>query len=450
MNPTRSRRQFIKSTAAATAAAWVAPRVSIARPGPPANSRINLACIGIGNRGAINLAGFPDENIVALCDVDDKVAADTYNAHPKAKRFRDFREMLDKSGRDIDAVVISTPDHTHYAATMAAMELGKHVFCEKPLAHTVEETRNMKADAAHHRVITQMGNQGHATEGIRFVKEWVEAGVLGEITEVTAWLGAVNFDSRFFSKPTSFPPSATPVPAHLDWDLWLGPVKTDTPYNPIYHPRTWRGFYEFGGGLLGDWACHTLDAPYWALDLGMPTAVECVHKAGDSTIFVPATAVTRFEFPARNGRPPVVMHVHEGAPGPEIRPEWGLDQLPGEGMIITGSQASLITGGRPNSPRLLPGDFWQDFRRNIPERTIPRIRGGHFQEWSDAIRNDGHTPGSSFDYAAGLTEMALLGVLAQRFGGRIEYDAENMRITNRPELTRHLQVSAREGWQFGT
>ncbi len=443
-----TRRRFLQSAAAATAGAWIAPRVSIARPGPPANSRINLAFIGVAHRGAISLAGFPDDNVVALCDVDDRLAAPAYDAHPRARRFRDFREMLDKAGDGIDAVVISTPDHTHHAAAMAAMALGEHVFCEKPLAHTVGETRNMKAAAARHGVITQMGNQGRATEGIRFVREWVKAGVLGEVVAITAWFNAINFDSRFFSKPASFPPPAKPVPGHFDWDLWLGPVETNTPYNPIYHPRTWRGFYEFGGGLLGDWSCHTLDAPYWALDLGPPAAVEAVHKEGGSTTFAPASAVTRFEFPARNGRPPVVMDVHEGGSGPAIRPEWGLEKLDSEGMIITGTEASLMTGGRPNNPRLLPGELWQDFRRNLPERIIPRVRGGHFREWADAIRNGGPAPGSSFDYAAGLTEMALLGVLAQRFGGRIEYDARTMEITNRPELTPHLAPAERDGWRF--
>jgi predicted dehydrogenase len=445
----QSRRRFLASTAAITAGAWVAPRFSIARPGPSANSRINLAFIGAGGRGLVNLGGFPNENIVALCDVDDSNAAEAYNAHPKARRFRDFREMMGKMGSEIDAVVISTPDHTHFAATMAAMQLGKHVFCEKPLAHSVEELRLMKQAARQHKVITQMGNQGHATEGIRFVKEWTEAGVLGEVREVEAWFGAIHFESRFFGRPEVMPPPAMAVPEHLDWDLWLGPRDANTPYNPIYHPRKWRGFYNFGSGLLGDWWCHTLDAPFWALGLGMPTVVECESKSGGSSEFVPDAAVTRFEFPARGERPPVVLRAHEGGPGPVNNPEWGLESLPGEGMIMTGDKASLMTGGRPNSVRLLPEATWRDFRRNPTAKTIPRIRGGHFQEWAEAIRGDGPLPGSSFDYGANLTEVSLIGVIAQRFGGRIEYDAENMKIINRPELNAHLRVRARDGWGVG-
>jgi predicted dehydrogenase len=443
------RRRFLQSTAALAAGAWVAPQFAIGQPGPAANRRINLAFIGAGGRGLINLGGFPEENVVALCDVDDDNAAEAFNAHPKAKRFRDFRKMFDTMAEEIDAVVISTPDHTHFAATMAAMQLGKHVFCEKPLAHTVEEVRLMKQAAREHKVITQMGNQGHATEGIRLVKEWVAAGALGRVTEVAAWLGAINFESRFFRKPAAMPPPAEPVPAHLDWDLWLGPHAGGTPYNPIYHPRTWRGFYAFGSGLLGDWWCHTLDAPFWALGLGMPTVVECEEKSGGSEHFVPETAVTRFEFAARGDQPPVVLRVHEGGAGPKLRPEWGLESLPGSGMIMTGDKASLMTGERPNSARLLPEATWQAFRRNPPEKSLPRIRGGHFQEWADAIRGDGPMPGSNFDYAADLTEVALVGVISQRFGGRIEYDAANMKITNRPELDTHLRIHAREGWSYG-
>lgn len=450
MNANPSRRRFLQSTAALAAGAWAAPRVSFARPGAPASRRINLAFIGAGGRGAINIGGFPDDNVVALCDVDDHNAASTYAAHPKARRFRDFRVMLDQMHGEIDAVVISTPDHTHFAATMASMRLGKHVFCEKPLAHSVEEVRLMKQAARHHKVITQMGNQGHATEGIRLVKEWFDAGVVGKVSEVAAWLGAINFESRFFQRPDVLPPPAVAVPEHLDWDLWLGPHASATPYNPVYHPRAWRGFYAFGSGLLGDWWCHTLDAPFWALGLGMPTAVEREHASGGSADFVPDAAVTRFEFPARGEHPPVVLRVHEGRPLPEIRPEWGLESLPDDGMIMTGDRASIITAGRPNSPRLLPEATWRDFRRNPPAKTLPRIRGGHFQEWAEAIRGDGPEPGSNFDYAADLTEAVLLGVIAQRFGGRIEYDAANMRITNRPELNTHLAIHARDGWRHTT
>lgn len=445
---TTTRRRFLTSTTALAAGAWMAPRFAIGRSGPSANSRINLACIGVGGRGAINLQGLSAENIVAMCDVDDLNAAESFNAHPKAKRFRDFRRMLDKMGKEIDAVVVSTPDHTHFAATMAAMELGKHVFCEKPLAHTVWEARTMKKAAQRYKVVTVMGNQGHATEGIRYVKEWYDAGVLGRVHHVDAWLDGINYNGRFFRKPEAFPPPAAPVPEHLDWDLWLGPCSAKVPYNPVYHPRAWRGFYGFGSGLLGDWACHTLDAPFWALGLGMPSVVERVSSAGSPSGFAPTSCTIRFEFPARGEKPPVVLHWHEGNPKPEIREAWGIKEIGATGMIMTGDKGCLMTGERPDSPRLIPDETWREFRRNLPPKTIPRVKGGHYREWTDAIRG-GPQPGSNFDYAAELTEMVLIGVLAQRFGGRIEYDAAQMNIANRPELNAYLRVPARDGWRFG-
>jgi predicted dehydrogenase len=445
----QTRRGFLASGSLLAAGAWLAPSFAIARSGPSANSRINLACIGVGGRGAINLQGLAGENIVALCDVDDESAAASFKAHPTARRFRDFRVMLDKMGKEIDAVLVSTPDHTHFAATMAAMEMGKHVFCEKPLAHTVWEVRTMKKAARHYNIISQMGNQGHSTEGIRYVKEWYEAGVLGEVREVSAWLDAINFNGRFFRKPEAFPPVAMPVPGTLDWDLWLGPCSKETPYNPVYHPRSWRGFYDFGSGLLGDWSCHTLDAPFWALALGMPAVVELENSVGGSADFAPDASTVRYEFPARGDKPPVVLRWHEGRPKPELREAWGLQEIGNSGMIMTGDKASLMTGERPDSPRLIPDATWLDFRKNLPAKTLPRIKGGHYREWSDAIRGDGPPPGSDFGYGADLTEVALLGVLVQRFGGRIEYDASAMKITNRPELNAYLRVPARESWRYG-
>jgi predicted dehydrogenase len=446
---TSTRRRFLTSTAALTAGAWIAPRFAIGQSGASANSKLNLAFIGAGGRGAINLQGLSAENIVALCDVDDLSASASFSAHPNAKRFRDFRQMLDKMGKEIDAVVVSTPDHTHFAATMAAMELGKHVFCEKPLTHTVWEARTMKKAAEHHKVVSQMGNQGHATEGIRYVKEWYDAGILGKVTEVTAWLKGINFGGRFFRKPESFPPPGMPVPESLDWDLWLGPCTEKIAYNPVYHPRSWRGFYGFGSGLLGDWACHTVDAPFWALGLGMPSVIECESSSGGSAGFAPTACAVRFEFPARGDKPPVTLRWHEGQPKPEIHKAWGIETIGESGMIMTGDKGCLMTDERPESPRLIPDERWREFRKSVPPKTIPRIKGGHYREWTDAIRGDGPLPGSNFGYAAELTEMVLPGVLAVRFGGRIDYDAARMKITNRPELNAYLRIPAREGWKFG-
>jgi predicted dehydrogenase len=447
MNSTR--RRFIGSTTALAAGAFVLPRFSIGQSGPSANSRLNLAFIGVGGRGEKNLQGLSQENVVALCDVDDREAAASFGKWPKAKRFKDFREMLDKMGGEIDGVVISTPDHTHFAATMAAMECGKHVFCEKPLTHNVWQARMLKKGAAYYKVVSQMGNQGHATEGIRYMKEWYEAGALGQVREVHAWLSGPNFGSRYFAKAANHPPAAQPVRDGLDWDLWLGPVAKDIPYNEVYVPKRWRGYYDFGGGLLGDWTCHTLDGPFWALGLGMPTRIEAVKKTGDDSLVCPDASVIRYDFAARGDKAPVSILWYEGGNRPEIRKEWGIEKLGGDGMIMSGDKASLMSGTRPDSPRLIPADVWQDFRRDLPEKTIPRVKGGHYREWTAAIKGDGPAPGSSFDYASELTEMLLLGVLAQRFGGRLDYDAATMKVTNRPELAACLKEPVREGWEFG-
>jgi predicted dehydrogenase len=443
-----SRRRFLRTTAAA-AGAFALPQFNIAKAGPSANSKLNLAFIGVGGRGVRNLQGLAAENIVALCDVDDNEAAGGYQKFPGAKRFKDFRVMLDKMGKEIDGVVITTPDHAHFAATMASMELGKHVFCEKPLTHNVWQARMLKRGASHYKVISQMGNQGHATEGIRYIREWYQAGVLGEVKEVLAWLKGPNFDSRYFGKTAVMPPPEEEVPAHLDWELWRGPVAKGIAYNGVYVPKKWRTYYDFGGGILGDWSCHTLDGPFWALDLGMPTRIEAVKREGDGTIACTTASMIRFEFPARGDKPPVTLTWHDGGHRPENRKEWGLKDIGGDGMIMVGDKASLMTGGRPDSPRLIPEEIWRDFRKNVPEKTIPRVKGGHYQEWTSAIKGDGPAPGSSFDYGAELTEMALLGVLAQRFGGVLEYDAKKMKITNRPELNQFLKEPVREGWEYG-
>lgn len=446
---TSSRRHFLTSTTAVATGAFVLPRFSIAKPGPSANSKLNLAFIGVGGRGAKNLQGLSAENIVALCDVDDLNAAGSFKKFAGARRFKDYRLMLDKMGDEIDGVVISTPDHSHFAATMASMELGKHVFCEKPLTHNVWQARMLKKGAKHYKVISQMGNQGHATEGIRYIREWYQSGVLGEVKEVLAWLSGPNFNGNYFAKTAVLPPPAQAVPDTLDWDLWRGPVAKGIEYNDVYVPKKWRAYYDFGGGILGDWSCHTLDGPFWALEPGMPTRIEAVERRGSGDLVCTDASLIRFDFPARGDKPPVTLTWHDGGFMPENRKEWGLKELGSSGMIMVGKKASLMTGGRPGSPRLIPDDLWKDFRRNLPDKTIPRVKGGHYQEWTTAIKGDGPIPGSNFDYGAELTEVALLGVLAQRFGGRLDYDAENMKITNRPELNVFLKEPVRKGWEFG-
>ena len=449
-----SRREFIKTASTLTAGAFFIPNLISASP----SNRLNVAVIGVGGQGKGNWSKLINqkdpkwnENIVALCDVDDNRAADGYKALPDAKRYKDFRIMFDKMHKSIDAVMVCTPDHTHFPAAMAAMESGKHVIVEKPLAHNIWQLRTLQKAAKHYGVITQMANQGHATNGIRLVKEWYDAGLLGNVTEVIAWFDGPTFGpGKYFNKPESFPPKVQPVPAYLDWDLWVGPAAF-RPYNEIYVPKTWRSWFDFGNGEMGDWCCHTLDAPFWSLDLGMPKVVEAELKSPVAdTGFVPDQTVLRWDFPARGNKSPVTMRWYEGGLKPELRKEWYLDKLPGSGMIMVGDKQCLMTGGRPNQPQILmpPGE-WEAFRNNLPAQTIPRTFEENPQrEWLEAIKN-GTMPGSNFDYATKLVEMALTGVLAQRFNARIEYDAEHMKVTNHPEMDAYIKEPVRKGFAYG-
>ena len=441
-----SRRSFITTSAAIAAGTAILPGLTRCK----GFGKLNIAVIGVGGRGKDNWKECMNENIVALCDVSDSAAEEGFKTFANAKRFKDFRVMFDKMANKIDAVIVATPDHIHFSATMAAMQLGKHVYVEKPLAHNIWQLRTLRKAAKHYKVITQMGNQGHAGMGIRFIKEWYEAGVLGDVKEVMAWSDGPGFSPEgWFSKPDGFPPSVEAIPAGLDWDLWQGPAAPRS-FNHCYVPKRWRGWYDFGNGVLGDWGCHTLDAPFWSLDLGMPVSVDPLVRPEAPEGFVTDQSVLKFEFEARGTKPPVTLKWHDGGLKPENRPEWGLKELPGSGMIMIGSKASLFTDGRPDNPKLLiPEEDWNRFTKNLPPQTIPRVKGGPVAEWLRAIKGDGPMPGSNFEYSARLTEMALLGVLAQRFNTRIEYDTVNMKVTNHPDFDVHIKEPVRKGWNYG-
>jgi len=452
-----SRRKFITRTSAAAAGAMIIPGLvgcgsgSGTKAKGSATGKVNIAVIGVGGQGQQNWRDCMEENVVALCDVSDTAAAEGFNTFPNAKRFKDFRVMFDKMANEIDAVIVATPDHTHFAAAMSAMQLGKHICVEKPLAHNVWQLRTLQKAAKHYNVISQMANQGHATVGIRYVKEWYEAGILGDVKEVFAWFNGPEFTPKgYFLKPDTYPPQEEPMPEGLDWDLWLGPV-APRPYSHFYIPRFWRGWYELGNGELGDWACHTLDAPFWSLDLGMPTSVDSVFKTPNTPDgYVCDQSILKFEFAARANKPAVTLNWFEGGLKPENRPEWGLPELPGSGMIMVGDKISLMTGGRPNDPKLLvPEEQWLEFQKNMPAETIPRVEGGPRAEWLRAIKGEGPMPGSNFDYSSRLTEMAAIGVMAQRFHTLIEYDAANMIVTLHPEFDVFIKEPVREGCSFG-
>lgn len=442
-----SRRSFLKSATAATAGVIVLPHLfSCSR-----NNKLNIALIGAGGRGENNWEKLMNENIVAIADVDENRASTAFSTFPNARRYKDFRKMLDEMHNEIDAVVVSTPDHTHFAAAMAAMQLKKHVYVEKPLAHNIWQLRTLKKAAKHYGIVSQMGNQGHTTNGIRLIKEWYDAGVLGQVKEVHAWFGPFEFKpGGYWTKPESFPPPEHPIPAGFDWNLWLGPV-AERPFNSAYAPKSWRGFYDFGNGMLGDWSNHTIDAPFWALELGNPHTVEAtVPNPVPDHSFISEESVVKFQFNARGDKAPVELYWHEGGSKPEIKAEWGVNELPGSGMVMIGEKKTLITGGRPNKPRLMVSEEeWNEFMKNPPAQTIPRV-GEEMpqQEWVDCIKN-GTLPGSNFDYAASLNEMVMVGVLAQRFATRIEYDAQKMQIRNQPELNAYIKEPVREGWSYG-
>jgi predicted dehydrogenase len=454
-----SRRRFLRNLATATTAASLAPSLSAepteapATPSGSSGRRLRIACIGVGNRGYTAVAPLMrTEEIVALCEVDDLMMHDTLaraadEGHPElrqARRFKDYREMFAAMADQIDAVTVCTPDHHHYLAAMLALQHRKHVFVEKPLTYSVGEARALKAAARRAGVVTQMGNQGHTTEGIRLAREWFELGLLGDVREVVAW--GPSLPLNFFYRPDKLPPSPGAVPGRLAWDLWLGPAP-ERDYAPIYHPLYWRGWWDFGNATLGDWACHTLDAPFWALQLTAPTSVEVEVSEVDPWI-CPKNAVVRYQFPARGALPPVKLTWHEGdAVRPPQPAQWESNEgLPDRGMLMIGDRNVLFHGGRPDSPRLLSRAAMDDIRQNRPDRWIPRIRGGPIDEWLRAIKEGGPPPGSSFDYAADLTQMALLGTVAMRTGKNFTWDNDTGRITSDPSLNRHIEIRGRNGW----
>jgi predicted dehydrogenase len=459
---TPTRRTFLKTSALA-AAAFTLPRFSIGQTGPAAGSKINVASIGIGNRGwfaVSELLKNPNVNLVAVCDVDQELVDATYAKAAELKKtagltfpdlngvplFRDYREMFAKISDKIDAVTVSTPDHHHYPAAMMAIQRGKHVYVEKPLTHSVGEARALRAAVQKHKVISQMGNQGRATDGIRLIKEWTDAGVLGDVREVRAW--SPPFPERYFKRPESLPLAAETPPATLDWDLWLGPA-AKRPYNSLYRPEKWRGWWTFGNGMLGDWACHTLDAPFWSLDLGAPSSVEAeVAEVSDQN--APEWAEVTFRFPARGAKPPVTLKWLEGTSKKPAAPEnWDPKvPFPERGMLMLGDKNTLFSpAGRPDSPRLLPNAVMEEFKKNRPPASIPRVAGGPVREWIEAIRGTGPLPGSNFEYSVPLSEMVLLGVVAVRTGKRLEWDTKTGRITNDAALNKYIQITARDGWK---
>lgn len=449
------RRAFI-SASGAVAASSVFPLFAIGKSGGSANGKVNVALIGSGGWIARQPVqqGCGDENLVAFCDVDRELCVENMKSWQTTQPFyEDFRVMFDKMHKDIDAVVISTPDHTHFAATMAAMERGIHVYVQKPLTHNIWQARTLLKAKERYKLVTQMGNQGHAGMGIRESVEAYRAGVIGEVSEVFALNGGPDMGGMHFANPATMPPPTSPVPKGVNWDLWQGPTDP-RPFYDGYIRKKWRSFYDYGSGMLGDFGCHTFDTPVWALDLDPPTVIECISRKDSLKGVIPAGSQVDFHFPAKGDRGPVKLSWFDG-PQDWTKvgriDKFGLEAATslGRSCWMVGSKGAIGCGTHAGKPAIMPGDLRNSYRENKPAETIARVQGGPFREWLRAIKNEGPEPGSNFTYSAKLTEIILLGVLAQRFNTRIEWDAKNARITNHPELNAFVKEPAREGWRYG-
>ncbi len=448
-----TRRDFLGTTAAA-AAFTIVPRYVLGGQGNiPPSEKLNIAGIGVGGMGGNNLRACESENIVALCDVDDAHAAEVYKRYPDSKKWRDYRKMLDEQ-KDIDAVIIATPDHTHAVVAMAAMQRGKHVYCQKPLTRTVWEARMLTEAARKYKVATQMGNQGHSGEGVRLICEWIWDGAIGNVREVHAWTNRPIWPQGI-DRPTDTPP----VPNTLDWDLWLGPAP-HRPYHPCYLPRLWRAWWDFGCGALGDMACHVLDPVFWALKLRYPISVEAcaamqVNMVPDSTWgqrrvnneTFPIASIVRYEFPARESMPKVLLNWYDGGLKPArpdaLEPDRKLEQAESNVLLI-GEKGVLRYGEYGDSPRLIPEKLMQEYQR--PSKTIPRVDTSHEQDWITACKG-GRAACSNFDYSGPLTEAVVVGNLAVRYlGEKLLWDGENMKVTNNQEANAFVKPEYREGW----
>ena len=474
------------------------------------NEKLNIASIGAGGKAASDIHGCaPTENIVALCDVDDKQAANIYKQFEKPPKYKDFRKMLDKEGKNIDAVIVTIPDHMHATAALHCMERGKHVYVQKPLCRTVKEAQMLMEAANKYKVATQMGNQGYSNEGTRQCAEMIWGGEIGNVTEVHAWT-----DRPIWPQGLTEIPTEMPVPDTLDWDLWLGianmrPFTQGTTGYPnnfggyFYQPFNWRGFYDFGCGALGDMACHILGAPNMALRLGAPTSVECIKKEGASPFMFPRASTIKFEFPARGNMPPVTIYWYDGmkvqpeikgvpageylgdlprmggagrgagrgqgaagaagaAGGPPVAPpatgfvgqvfHWNDAYLPGgerqrvtpDGSLFVGDKGMITTGTYGEQTRLLPVEKMRDYK--FPSPLLTRSPG-HYRDWIRAAKG-GDPAVSNFNVSAPFVQWMLLGVIALRVEGKLEWDAAKGRFSNNADANKYLAPTVRKPWSL--
>jgi len=470
----RSRRQFIRTSSITAAGFFIVPRHVLGRGFIPPSDKLNIAAIGAGGKATVNLANSFNggtDNIVSLCDVDDRMAADSRKKWPQASYYRDYRVMLEKENKNIDAVIITTPDHMHAVMAMTAMRMGKHVYLEKPLTHDISEARTLTKAAREFKVVTQMGNQGSSGNDTRKIESWIQKGMIGDIHTVDVWTNRPVWPQGI---PT--PAGKFDIPKEVDWDLWLGTAPFRD-FNPIYLPATWRGWTEFGTGALGDMGCHFIDVPYRALGLKYPTSVECSVGAVWSGFFqsaiytdsYPPSSKIHLQFPARNNKPPVELIWYDGGILPKRPAELLADEpMSNEdgGMIFYGTKGKLMAGLFGRNPTLLPTRRMKEMKLPAPIRAlVPGGEEGHQQQWVKACKKGyGTYTSSSFDQAGPLTETVIMGNLAIRsynyteknargndvYPGRkkLLWDGENMRITNFEPANQYVKREYRGEWRM--
>lgn len=446
-----SRRDFIKRTGLTLGSTLFLGNVLSANQ-QEATTGLKLAWVGVGTMGLWDLRNASHGNqVVAICDCDERSWEKAKEYFPDAIYYKDFRIMLREMGAQISAVGVSTPDHNHFAPAYMAMSMGKHVFVEKPLTNSIHQARVLETHAKTSGVITQMGNQGHASNGARLIKEWYEAGLIGKVREVIAWTNRPARGGGFSNKVMTEYPKPESIPDGLDWDLWLGTSTENVGYSKEYHYLRWRSWWAFGCGGLGDIGCHTIDTAYWALNLGAPESIEVEMQGPPNPIYTPNGSVVKFNFPARGDQPPVSVKWYEGPTPPEVPADFDAEVHHEGGMIMVGENGGIHHRGmRPDAPRLYPEPKWEHYRTNPDQRvpqSIPRTKG-IFRDWMQSIET-GELACSDFSYAAPLTEVILLGTLAIRTGKGFRWDAENMKIIGNDAADQILQDTAmREGWRI--
>ena len=464
-----SRRKFLRNTALAAGGFFIVPRHVLGRGFTAPSDQLTIAGIGAGGKGNSDLREFsksPKANIAFLCDVDDRQAADSVKRFPKAKYYKDFREMLDKEAKNIDAVSVSTPDNIHAVAAMAAIQRGKHVYVQKPMTHDIYEARMLTEAARKYKVVTQMGNQGASGDGVRLMREWYNAGLIGDATEIHVWT-----NRPVWPQGMGNPKGKDEIPKELNWDLWLGPAKYEE-FHKEFLPFNWRGYWAYGTGALGDMGCHLIDPAFKTVGLGYPSEVECsegaiFEKMWNASIYpesCPISSSVKLKFPGKNGKPDVKLYWMDGGIVPERPDELGPDERMGGddgGVIITGTKGKIMCECYGANPTLLPTSKTKEI--NVPQ-TLARVPEGHYLQWVNAcIAGFGKAETSStFDYAGPLTETILMGNLALRsyiikdasgkFPGRkkLLWDAQNMKITNFDEANQYVKREYRDGWKLGS